>query len=87
VRYSHGESHQIWILKADGSEQTQALPEGMVTTRTKWDSDRLVTEGYDGGHVVVREVREIDPKGRMVVMISYESDDGPGEARAVYVKK
>lgn len=88
VRYSQGESHQIWRLNTNGSEQWQTIPEGSLGTKTRWDGDKLITEVTDdSGNHVMREVRELDSQGRMTVLTTYQSEEGPGEARAVYVKK
>ena len=88
VRYPQGESHQVWTLKTDGSEQAQSIPEGSLSTKTKWDGSKLVTDASDdSGNHVMREVRELDSNGRMVVLTTYESEAGAGSARAVYLKK
>lgn len=88
LKYKEGESRQLWKLRTDGSEQWQVIPEGSVSARTRWDGDKLITEAYDdSGKQVMREVRELDSQGRMIVTTTYEDDEGPGHARAVFVKR
>ena len=88
VKYPDGDSHQVWKLRTDGSQQSQVIPEASLSSRSKWVGDKLVTDvADDSGNHVMTEVREIDSQGRMVVTTKYQSEGEAGEARAVFTKK
>src|SRR4051812_13993608 len=47
IKFPDGDSHQVWKLRTDGSPQPQVIPEASLSSRSKWDGDRLVTEVAD----------------------------------------
>jgi hypothetical protein len=86
---------QKYVYKLDGSESTNVNVRTTLTTKTRWDAGRLVTEGTqstktDQGDVVVkfREVRWLDRDGAMLIETTRQMEPNPPTTvTQVYVKK
>jgi hypothetical protein len=86
---------QKYVYKLDGSESTNVNVRTTLTTKTRWDAGRLVTEGTqstktDQGDVVVkfREVRWLDREGAMLIQTTRQMEPNPPTTvTQVYVKK
>ena len=83
------------VLKLDGTETTAEGPRGgKLTARSRWDGDRLVTEGTQNRQgpngevsVAMTEVRELDPDGKtLTVTTTMKAPRATTKRKLVFVK-
>jgi hypothetical protein len=86
---------QTLVYKLDGSESTNANGRATLTTRSRWEGGKLVTEGTqliatEQGPVAgtLKEVRWLDKEGSMVVETTRAIDENPPSTiTQVFVRK
>jgi hypothetical protein len=82
------------VYKLDNTESVNKNPLGEVRSKTRWDGDKLVTEGtrtlttqqgtFD---LVFRDIRSLNADGAMVIENSTDTPIGNFSRKIVYTKK
>ena len=87
IKRDSGDMHDVVKLRTDGVEVENPVGNGTVKSKSRWDDNKLITEGQMEGAPPLREVRETDDKGRMIVTMDFKTETESRTMRLVFVKK